>query len=91
MKQRHKGLPQVIDCEFAFCGPMAFDIGKLIGNLLLAYFASAGHADPEQPRCAQGHQIRAYQGPYCFTTTQMYVAGRRRCGGDMYIYTCTCS
>ena len=32
-----------IDAEFAFYGPMAFDIGKIIANLLLAYFASHGH------------------------------------------------
>ena len=29
----------VIDPEFAFYGPMGFDIGALIGNLYLAYFA----------------------------------------------------
>jgi len=29
---------------------MAFDIGKFIANLLLAYFAVDGHATPEQPR-----------------------------------------
>lgn len=33
----------VIDSEFAFYGPMAFDIGKFIGNLFLAYFALDGH------------------------------------------------
>lgn len=32
-----------IDAEFAFYGPMAFDVGKIIANLLLAYFASDGH------------------------------------------------
>ena len=30
---------KVIDPEFAFYGPMGFDIGAVIGNLLLAYFA----------------------------------------------------
>ena len=34
---------RVIDPEFAFYGPMGFDVGKLIGNLLLAYFAQDGH------------------------------------------------
>ncbi len=34
---------KVIDPEFAFYGPIGFDVGKLIGNLLLAYFAQAGH------------------------------------------------
>ncbi len=29
----------VIDPEFAFYGPMGFDVGALIGNLYLAYFA----------------------------------------------------
>jgi 5-methylthioribose kinase len=33
----------VIDPEFAFYGPMGFDIGAIIANLLMAYLASAGH------------------------------------------------
>ncbi len=32
-----------IDPEFAFYGPMGFDVGALIGNLYLAYFAQSGH------------------------------------------------
>ncbi len=32
----------VIDCEFAFYGPMGFDVGAILGNLLLAFFASDG-------------------------------------------------
>jgi 5-methylthioribose kinase len=34
---------RIIDPEFAFYGPMGFDIGALIGNLLLAYFSQKGH------------------------------------------------
>lgn len=34
---------RVIDPEFAFVGPMGFDVGKLIGNLLLSYFSQSGH------------------------------------------------
>jgi 5-methylthioribose kinase len=33
----------VIDPEFAFYGPMGFDVGAVIANLLMAYFASDGH------------------------------------------------
>ncbi|QDZ21993.1 methylthioribose kinase [Chloropicon primus] len=33
----------VIDPEFAFYGPMGFDIGAFISNLFLAFFASDGH------------------------------------------------
>ena len=32
-----------IDPEFAFYGPMAFDVGALLGNLYLAFFAQSGH------------------------------------------------
>jgi 5-methylthioribose kinase len=31
-----------IDAEFACVGPIAFDVGKMAANLLIAYFASAG-------------------------------------------------
>ncbi|XP_065870641.1 methylthioribose kinase [Euphorbia lathyris] len=41
---------QVIDPEFAFYGPMGFDIGAFIGNLILAYYAQAGHADSANDR-----------------------------------------
>jgi 5-methylthioribose kinase len=34
---------RVIDPEFAFVGPIGFDVGAVIGNLLLAYFAQEGH------------------------------------------------
>ena len=34
---------KVIDPEFAFYGPMGFDVGAVLVNLLMAYFASVGH------------------------------------------------
>lgn len=34
---------KVIDPEFAFYGPMGFDVGAVLANLLMAYFASTGH------------------------------------------------
>jgi 5-methylthioribose kinase len=37
------GETRIIDPEFAFYGPMGFDIGAVIGNLLLAYFSQTGH------------------------------------------------
>ncbi len=38
---------RVIDPEFAFYGPMGFDVGSFIGNLLMAYFAQPGHRTDE--------------------------------------------
>ncbi|OVA02046.1 Aminoglycoside phosphotransferase [Macleaya cordata] len=43
---------QVIDPEFAVYGPMGFDIGAFIGNLILAFFSQDGHADPVNDRKA---------------------------------------
>ncbi|MEM9047989.1 MAG: S-methyl-5-thioribose kinase [Pseudomonadota bacterium] len=34
---------RVIDPEFSFMGPMGFDVGALIANLLLNYFSQIGH------------------------------------------------
>lgn len=36
----------VIDPEFAFYGPMGFDTGAFLANLLLAYYSMAGHPVP---------------------------------------------
>ncbi|KAI0492533.1 hypothetical protein KFK09_026806 [Dendrobium nobile] len=41
---------QVIDPEFAFYGPMGFDIGALVGNLILAFFSQDGHSDNGKDR-----------------------------------------
>ncbi len=41
-----RGDTRVIDPEFAFVGPIGFDVGAVIGNLFLAFFAQEGH-EPE--------------------------------------------
>lgn len=41
---------QVIDPEFAFYGPMGFDVGAFIGNLILAYYAQDGLANEGDDR-----------------------------------------
>ena len=39
---------RVIDPEFAFYGPLGFDIGMMIGNYLMAFHAMPGHlSDPD--------------------------------------------
>lgn len=35
---------RIIDPEFAFYGPMGFDVGAVLGNLLLNFFSQDGHA-----------------------------------------------
>ncbi len=34
---------RVIDPEFAFVGPMGFDLGAVIANLLISFFSQSGH------------------------------------------------
>jgi 5-methylthioribose kinase len=36
---------RIIDPEFAFMGPMGFDIGAVIANLLISYFSQDGHEE----------------------------------------------
>jgi len=40
----------VIDPEFAYYGPMGFDVGAVLGNLLIGYAAQIGHNPDEQSR-----------------------------------------
>lgn len=48
---------QVIDPEFSFYGPMGFDIGAYLGNLILAFFAQDGHAaEGNDRRVSTKHQ-----------------------------------
>jgi 5-methylthioribose kinase len=43
---------RVIDPEFAFFGPMGFDIGAFIANIFLAFFSQKGHAETPGARDA---------------------------------------
>lgn len=43
----------VLDAEFAFVGPMGFDIGAFLGNLFLAYFATDGRETASGERAQQ--------------------------------------
>lgn len=44
---------RVIDAEFAFVGPMGYDLGALIGNLLMNYFAQPGLESEANSRIGQ--------------------------------------
>ena len=50
---------RVIDPEFAFIGPIGFDVGAVIGNLLLAFFAQEGHEAEPHARDAYRNWILA--------------------------------
>jgi 5-methylthioribose kinase len=52
-----QGDTRVIDPEFAFYGPMGFDLGAFLGNLLLSWYSQPGHATPQDDRVAYQHWI----------------------------------
>jgi 5-methylthioribose kinase len=43
---------RVIDPEFAFYGPIGFDLGAVFGNLLLSWYSQPGHATAADDRVA---------------------------------------
>jgi len=43
---------RVIDPEFAFYGPIGFDLGAFFGNLLLSWYSQPGHATAHDDRMA---------------------------------------
>jgi 5-methylthioribose kinase len=43
---------RVIDPEFAFYGPIGFDLGAFFGNLLLNWYSQPGHLTPNDDRVA---------------------------------------
>jgi 5-methylthioribose kinase len=43
---------RVIDPEFAFYGPIGFDLGAFFGNLLLSWYSQPGYATPNDDRSA---------------------------------------
>ncbi|HTT04565.1 MAG TPA: S-methyl-5-thioribose kinase [Steroidobacteraceae bacterium] len=43
---------RVIDPEFAFYGPIGFDLGAFMGNLLLSWYSQPGHATRADDRSA---------------------------------------
>lgn len=76
---------RVIDPEFAFYGPMGFDVGAVIANLLMAYFASAGHERaPGERQAFEGwvlETVESVWGEFSRKFLQLWRAGA---AGDGY-------
>jgi 5-methylthioribose kinase len=48
---------KVIDPAFASFGPIGFDVGSVIGHLLLSYFSQPGHVSASAPRTSYARWI----------------------------------
>ncbi|WFU20253.1 S-methyl-5-thioribose kinase [Bradyrhizobium sp. CB3481] len=78
----------VIDPEFAFYGPMGFDIGAVIANLLMAYLASSGHErSPGDRRAFEAWVLEAVEGVWTEFARKFLALWRGEAKGDAYPVT----
>ena len=75
---------RVIDPEFAFYGPMGFDTGAFIGNLLLNYFSQDGHATEADDRSAYKAWVLEAAETFWHAFAERYGALWAERAGDAY-------
>jgi 5-methylthioribose kinase len=76
---------KVIDPEFAFYGPMGFDIGAVIANLLMAYLASPGHERQPGTRAAfEAWLLETVERVWTEFSDKFLELWRNEAGGDAY-------
>ena len=76
---------RVIDPEFAFYGPMGFDIGAVIANLLMSYLASHGHErSPGGRRAFEAWLLATVESVWTEFSRKFVVLWRSEANGDAY-------
>jgi 5-methylthioribose kinase len=76
---------RVIDPEFAFYGPMGFDLGAVIGNLIMSYLASVGHErTPGERRAFESWVLEATESVWNQFADKFLALWRDQAAGDAY-------
>ena len=76
---------RVIDPEFAFYGPMGFDIGAVIANLLMGYLASSGHErSPGDRRAFEAWLLQTVERVWTEFARKFVELWRAEAKGDAY-------
>ena len=76
---------RVIDPEFAFYGPIGFDLGAFFGNLLLSWYSQAGHASADDDRSAYRNWILDQLGVFWEAfRTRFLTLWDEHAGGDAF-------
>jgi 5-methylthioribose kinase len=76
---------RVIDPEFAFYGPMGFDIGAVIGNLIMSYLASGGHEkSPGERRSFEAWVLETIESVWTEFSRKFVELWRSEAKGDAY-------
>jgi 5-methylthioribose kinase len=80
-----EGDTRVIDPEFAFYGPIGFDLGAFLGNLLLSWYSQPGHATAEDDRVAYQHWILAQVANFWLSFRRSFLGvWAENAGGDVF-------
>jgi 5-methylthioribose kinase len=76
---------RVIDPEFAFYGPMGFDLGAVMGNLIMSYLASAGHErSPGERRSFETWVLETIENVWADFSRKFVELWRDEARGDAY-------
>jgi 5-methylthioribose kinase len=76
---------RMIDPEFAFYGPMGFDIGAVLGNLVMNYLASAGHErSPGERRSFETWMLETIENVWVEFSRKFVELWRAEANGDAY-------
>jgi 5-methylthioribose kinase len=76
---------RVIDPEFAFYGPMGFDIGAVIANLIMSYLASSGHeSSPGERRAFEAWVLETVERVWSEFARKFVELWRTEAAGDAY-------
>jgi 5-methylthioribose kinase len=76
---------RVIDPEFAFYGPMAFDVGAILANLIMSYLASPGHERVGGERRAfEAWVLETIEAVWTQFAAKFLALWRAGAGGDAY-------
>jgi 5-methylthioribose kinase len=76
---------RIIDPEFAFYGPMGFDLGAIIGNLIMSYLASGGHErTPGERRAFEAWMLETIENVWTEFVRKFVELWRTEAHGDAY-------
>lgn len=76
---------RVIDPEFAFYGPMGFDLGAVLGNLIMGYLASDGHEhSPGERRAFEAWMLETIESVWLEFSRKFLELWRAESSGDAY-------
>ncbi len=76
---------KVIDPEFAFYGPIGFDVGAVLANLVMAYLASSGHErSPGERRAFEAWMLETIESVWMEFARKFVELWRTEAKGDAY-------